>query len=166
MGSQRTYTFPRDFVFPDLCLKCGSRESILRRPIVYRYTSVRSVFPVANLIVPAKNHEVSVAVPVCAACDARHRTTFKIMAGVWAVPVSCVAVALIGRHYGMRMDVAGFLAMVGGGAVLVVGVAHLAFASRRLLPGVARIDDKTITLGNLGRRAVEQLPRFPGSTAW
>jgi len=151
-------------VFPDLCLKCGARRSIVRRSKKYTYSPVsplellRATSPLLELFAPPlQKYKVLIALPVCHACDARHRATFRTMALIWAVPAACLATAVVGGYLGRGDE---FIGIVGGltiGAFLIAAMVHLAYGSRRMLPGVVRIDDKTVTLASLGPAAVEQL---------
>lgn len=153
-------TFPVDVTLPNICLKCGARDGIVRRRKRYTYTPVqtvalRAVVPVAGL--GAKRPEKAVLeLPLCAACDARHRRTFWLMVALWLLPIGCLALAPRAESAGYQ-DLASGLAMGFLATIIGVGVFHLAWARRRTAPGLVRIEQGTITLGRFEPGAIAQL---------
>ena len=74
----------------------------------------------------------------------------------WGLLAACFVFALIANTFGLKA--LGAVAEVTWFAGLpIVGIVHLAYASRRLVPGLVRIDETTITLARLGPAAVKKL---------
>ncbi len=153
-------TFPVDVTLPNICLKCGRRDNIVRRRKKYTYTPVqtvalRVVVPVAGL--GAKKAEKAVLeLPLCAPCDARHRRTFWLMLALWLAPIVLLVLAPRAESAG-HQDLGNALGIGFFATIIGVGVFHLAYARRRMAPGLVRIEHGTITLGRFEPAVIAEL---------
>jgi hypothetical protein len=158
--------FPRDVIFPDVCLKCAATQPLVRRRKSYKAQEggvavlIASAFFAApmRLVGTPRKPVVTLVLdlPLCIACNARHRTAYAIMFVGWGILAACFVVAFFAKPFGFAA-LAGVAAVVWFAGLPIVGIVHLAYASRRLVPGLVRIDETTITLARLGPAAVKKL---------
>ncbi len=156
----------KDASLPDLCVKCGAREGIVRRstrfawtpPWVYA-TALAGVLIMAVLaaVLQKRGH---LMIPLCAACKKRWTHANLVMGlGVFWI---FVAMALMVAFFAHEMPALGFLALLSMVGV-PVGVSFGYVRKRRLHP--RKIDDRMLTLVGVHSDALDLIVQAAGQRA-
>jgi hypothetical protein len=150
----RVCVFPLDVVLPDVCVKCGSTQAILRKRKRYEYAPLR-IFT-TFIGEPPAPRRVKMDLPICTRCASLHGVVRALLGGAWALVLGTWLLIALAPQW-IPEGVRAWVAISAWAAVPVVGLLHLLFGSSRMLPDVVRIDDKTIALAHLGRAGIKRL---------
>ena len=142
-----------DAPLPEVCMKCGAHDGIVRRDVVFswspvwvRYLVFCIIGVVLQFIVRAR---ASLVVPLCARCNARWSAARYTSTGSIVLLVVAIAV----RQLLQEHPVGRFL---GIGMFAVVVLVHFTFVRRRVLP-VHHIDEEEIAFKNVNADAAKEI---------
>ncbi|MDB4938280.1 MAG: hypothetical protein JWP87_5252 [Labilithrix sp.] len=140
-------------LFPEVCMKCGAHEGILRRKVQFRWRPVWArflVFCIIGLVIlVVTTRRANLEIPLCASCNERWSAARNAgIAGIVVLVAALIAVRSTGAG---RAELGGLFALVAA----FVALAYV-FIRPRVLP-VKRIDDAEISLRGVHPRAAEEI---------
>lgn len=144
----------RDAELPSVCLKCGTRDDIVRRDAKFQWTPVWARFLVfcviGAIIMLATTKRASLHVPLCARCNARWGAARAVAIG----GVIALVASFLWMRFGDEQPLFGLGLLLAAVAAFVVTA--VVYVRPRTLQA-KRIDDAEITLKGVAPAAAQEI---------